>query len=406
VLSYVFGAQGSLMTAKRLLLLAPTLTGYGGTERVVLGLSELLAAPDHKVFLASFDESPVRTAFETTAPIYSLGQMPQLPLPLRPISYAVAARRLKRLKRRLGIDVTISNLWRADLINVLSGGKDRKVAICHQTVVSDPINRLMVSLRPFVAEIYRRFDRVIAVSQPLASELKALYRLSAPKITAIENFFDRPQVSSRLPLDGLQRFIFVGRLAAVKNVEGLLQVWRVFCKDRSRVQLVVIGDGPVREGLLRLAAQLGLSVGRTVNEVNAQVVFMGHQSKPAEYMFGARALLLSSQAEGFGMVVLEALSLGLPVLASDCACGAVRSVLLGHGDFNPNREHAEYGSAGVLLPVPDGARPSTLSVWREALLKASQDEAEWAAWQEGALVRASHFTSDVARVRWSKAICF
>jgi glycosyltransferase involved in cell wall biosynthesis len=390
----------------RILLLVPSLAGFGGTERVVLCLAKLLAAPDRQVFLATFDGQHQQTAFETGFSIYPLGPVPQLPLPLRPLSYALAAQHLRRLKKKLRIDVTISNLWRADLISVLSGGKDHKVALCHHTVVGDPVNRLMVSLRPFVAAVYQRFDRVIAVSQPLAREVKALYRLSARRITHIENFVDKPNAISRLPSDGLQRFVFCGRLAPEKNVEGLLHVWSDFTKHRSDVQLVVVGEGPLRDSLIRLADDLGLRVSRAVNDVQAQVVFTGRVPDSAEYMAGARALLLSSLAEGFGMVVLEALSLGLPVLASDCECGGVRSVLVGEGECNPNLLGAEYAAAGALLPVPDAARSSTLSAWREALLKVSFSDDAWNSWQAGAFARASRFTSEVARKRWLEVVCF
>jgi hypothetical protein len=52
----------------------------------------------------------------------------------------------------------LRNLWGADLISVLSGGNDRKIALCHINVVGNPTNRLMVSFRPLVAAIYRKFD--------------------------------------------------------------------------------------------------------------------------------------------------------------------------------------------------------------------------------------------------------
>jgi hypothetical protein len=59
----------------------------------------------------------------------------------------------------------LRNLWGADLISVLSGGNDRKIALCHINVVGNPTNRLMVSFRPLVAAIYRKFDRVVAVRE-------------------------------------------------------------------------------------------------------------------------------------------------------------------------------------------------------------------------------------------------
>ena len=373
-------------------------------ERVALSLSRLLSAPDREVALATFDGC-ARTALESRVPIHSLGPVPELPLPLRPLSYALAARRLSRLKTKLRIDVTISNLWRADLISVLSGGRDRKIALCHINVLGNPTNRMMLRLRPLVAAVYRRCDRAIAVSQPLAREVEALYRLSSGRTSHIENFVDRPNASSCLPSDGRQRFVFCGRLAPEKNVEGLLHAWSDFVGRRSGAQLVIVGDGPLRGGLMRTAIDLGLRVGQAVSD-QAEVVFTGWASNSADYMVGARALLLSSRAEGLPMVVLEALSLGVPVLASDCECGGVRSLLAGEGACKPNRERPEYVAAGALLPTPDAGTPSTLLAWREALMKASRSDDDWNAWRSGALSRASLFTSDAVRNRWLEAVRF
>ncbi len=391
--------------ARRLLLLIPSLAGFGGTERVVLSLSALLSASDRDVFIATFD--PAAQSRANGARIYSLGPIPRLPLALRPVAYALAANRLRRLKKKLGVDLTISNLWGSDLISVLSGGRDHKIALCHINVVGNTTNRLMVSFRPLVAAIYRKFDRVIAVSEPLARELKALYRLPPRRITHIENFVERQEPTPRLPSDGVRRFVWCGRLVTEKNVEGLLHAWRDFVQqDSNNVQLVVLGDGAMRDALIALAGDLGLRVGRTVEDGEAQVVFAGRVSDPAAYMAGASALVLTSRAEGLPMALLEALSLGVPVLASDCEGGGVRSALVGEGVCDPRRSNAEYGQAGALLPVPDGADPRSLRVWREALREACRDDGPSVRWREGALARASLFTKDAARSRWLEAICF
>lgn len=392
---------------KKILLLIPSMAGVGGTERMVHSLSMLLADTDQQVYQATFDVPAVQRHFECDAAFFTLGPIPRLPLPLRPLAYAQAAWRLNRLKKRLDIDITISNLWGADLISVLSGGRDRKIALCHINVVGNASNRLMVKLRPLVAAVYQRFDRVVAVSETLAQELRALYRLPAQRVGHINNFVDRPEVAvSSLPADGVQRFVWCGRLSLEKNVGGLLCAWADFATGRLGVQLVLLGDGPLRGALLQQAETLGLRVAVDIEDSTAQLVFAGKVLNPASYMLGSRALLLSSHAEGLPMVVLEALSLGVPVLAADCQAGGVRTALLGRGVCDPERASAEFTPAGALLPVPLAAMRATLVTWREALTRISQDSAQRAEWQRGALKRAAHFSSAVARGHWLKAINF
>lgn len=391
---------------QRVLLLIPSMASVGGAERVVHSLSQLLVPPDHEVYQASFDAADAPRHFESSTPIHRLGPVPRLPLPLRPIAYAMAAWRLRRLKRTLGIDVTISNLWGADLISALSGGKDRKVALCHINIVGNASNRLMMKLRPLVGAVYRRFDRVIAVNASLAVELQALYRLGEGQCGYIDNFVDRPAVSSVLPVDEVMRFVWCGRFSPEKNVTGLLHAWAAIAADRMGVQLVLLGDGPQLIEMQALASALGLRMGADLYDRQAQVIFAGRVSEPHSFMLGARALLLSSYAEGLPMVVLEALALGVPVLAADCQAGGVRTALLGQGACEPDRTSVERAPAGLLLPVPRNDSPGSLVLWAEALRCACDEPVMQQKWQQGALVRASLFSSTTARRKWQQVLAF
>jgi glycosyltransferase involved in cell wall biosynthesis len=383
----------------RILLLMASLTGTGGAERMVDALSRLLASAGLEVFEASFDPPGARRRFENSAPFYPLGAGASLPPPLRPLEYLDAARRLRRLKRRLRIDVTISNLWRSDLVSVLSGGFDRKIALCHINIVGNPDNSMMLRLRPLVAAIYRRFNHVVAVSEPLSRELAALYALAPQRVGFIDNFVDTPAVVLQLPDDGVERFVWCGRMSPVKNVVGLLHAWRAFVAGEKDAQLVLIGDGPQRGELERLAADLGLRLA-AIDDKEAQIVFVGMVDQPAGYMAGARALALSSISEGVGLVVLEALSLGLPVLAADCPSGGVRAAVAGPGAFDPDRAEAEPTSSGVLLPVPRADSPRSLELWRAAFAEALHNDKRSEAWRAGALARAEHFSPARAQEKW------
>ena len=362
------------------------------------GLSRLLSSAGVEAFEASFDSPGARRRFENSTPFHPLGPLPRLPLPLRAFEYFVAARRLRALKQRLKIDATISNLWRSDLVSVLSGGFDRKIALCHINIVGNPTNRMMVRLRPLVAAVYRRCDRVVAVNEALSRELAALYALAPDRVAFVDNFVWRPEAKSRPPRDGVKRFVWCGRMSPEKNVAGLLHAWRAFAPAERGAQLVLLGDGPQRPELESLASDLGLSAGE-LDDPEAQVVFTGRVAEPAGYMANARALALSSIDEGLPMVVLEALSLGLPVLATDCPAGGVRAALVGGGTFDPARAEAEPTSSGMLLPVPHADSQNSLALWRKAFADALHDK-RLEAWRDGALERAECFSPSRALERW------
>ncbi|BDV39853.1 glycosyl transferase [Methylocystis bryophila] len=375
----------------------------GGAERMVSSVSQLLASAGLEVHEASFDPPGARRRFETAAAFHPLGPVPRLPLPLRALEYFIAARRLRRLKRRLRIDVTISNLWRADLISAISGGRDRKIALCHINIIGNPSNRQMLRFRPFVALVYRRFDRVLGVNALLAEEVAGLYKLSADRVGFIENFVARPQVASALPRDGVVRFVWCGRMNPEKNAAGLLAAWKEFGAPLRGVQLLLAGDGPLRGELESLARSLGLRSG-PIEDPLTQIVFLGFVSEPARYMAGARALLLSSLHEGLPMVILEALALGTPVLAADCPAGGVRAALLGAGVCDLDRSAIEPALCGALLPAPRADRPQSLALWREALDIALNDPGALERWGRGALERAKRFSSEAACNRWLEEI--
>jgi hypothetical protein len=72
--------------------------------------------------------------------------------------------------------------------------------------------------------------------------------------------------------------------------------------------------------------------------------------------------------------------------------------------YNPNLEIPEYTAAGAALPVPTAASRRSLLAWREALSRAREDDCEWSRWRKGALMRATHFTSEAVRGRWLSVI--
>lgn len=386
------------MTAsrRRILLLVPSMRPAGGTERVVHNLSVLLGAGGHDVAVASFDNPGEPWHFDCRGERHALGSVGRMPLLLRWFEYLRQARKLARLKHAIRPDLTISNLWRADLISLLSGGPDRKIAIAHINVVGNRTNRLMIRMRPLVGAVYRRFAKVVAVSAPLANELRGLYRLNPGQYASIDNFTEAPDATAVLPDDEIARAVWCGRLVPEKNLAGMIEVWSKLCRKLDGMQLVVIGEGPLRGELEGQARDLGLQVGYSAQDTAARIVFTGTVPRPADYMVGSRVLLLSSLAEGMPMILLEALALGLPVIAADCPSGGVRAALSDDG--------AEATGHGALLPIPRPGDPAAQQAWLGWLEQAMTDDAALAGWRNSALARAERFSPMVAIERWQATI--
>lgn len=384
------------LVARRILLLVPSMRLAGGCERVVNNLAKLLAENGYVIALASFDQSVDEWHFKGEGRRFALARSKRLPLALRWIEYWVQARKLTRIKREFRPDVTISNLWRADLISQLSGGPDSKIALAHINVVGNRTNHLMVRMRALVAMLYRRFDRVVAVSQPLAAELAGLYRLGTGRCIAIENFTEVSAAVPCLPDDGIRRAVWCGRLVPEKNLSGLLEIWSVLCARLAQVQLVVIGDGPLRSEMEAKARQLGLRLGSDPTDPELQIAFVGTVQSPADYQVSGRCFLLSSQAEGLPMVLLEALALGVPVIAADCPPGGVRAALSDTG--------AQATGFGALLPIPVPGDDVSQKAWLPWLITAMTDDAQLLLWRKAALVRSERFSAARAATAWQVAI--
>ena len=99
----------------------------------------------------------------------------------------------------------------------------------------------------------------------------------------------------------------VARLDPVKNQPMMLQATRTLIDQGYKVRLLLVGDGPERENLEAITQQLNL---------NNAVFFTGFQSKPADYLSLMDIFLLPSFTEGTSMTLLEAMSLGIPTVAT------------------------------------------------------------------------------------------
>ncbi len=187
---------------------------------------------------------------------------------------------------------------------------------------------LLFRLIPYAIKVYflydlprlKKADAVIAVSRKLKGALIREYFLSPDKITVVYNGIEiekyqvssiRYQARKDLGIEGGDKVIlYLGRLAAEKGLISLLEAVASYQPPATSHQLVIVGDGPQREELVRRATDLGLG---------GRVHFVGRVSyaeTPKYYQMADIFVLPSTAWEGLPMTIIEAMATGLPVVAS------------------------------------------------------------------------------------------
>ncbi|MBZ5877362.1 glycosyltransferase [Chromohalobacter israelensis] len=191
---------------------------------------------------------------------------------------------------------------------------------------------------------YRRADVVIANSIDTKKDLLDNNIINESHVKVIGNpvINDDLNVKSRdvlhhewLSSSDVGVVLHVGRLDVQKNQALLLRAFSLAVKSAPGIKLVILGEGEEKNNLENLASELG---------VKDSVDFVAFQDNPYPYYKAADLFVLSSDWEGFGNVIVEALACGTPVISTDCP-GGPRTILAD-------------GKYGVLVPCGDAERLS------------------------------------------------
>ena len=229
----------------------------------------------------------------------------------------------------------------AVIASKLSGFKG-KVAGNIQTTISEGLKDSNFIKRSMYIWMMRTFykgaDLIVAVSRGVADDVLQLTGLDPEKVTVIYNPVVTPEIFNlaREPLEhpwfndiGVPVILGIGRLTKQKDFHTLV---RAFEKVRKTLacRLVILGEGGDLKSLQDLSEKMG---------VEEDIDFHGFQKNPFSYLSGSSLFVLSSRWEGFGIVLVEALALGIPVVSTDCPNGP--------------REILKDGRYGPLVPVGD-----------------------------------------------------
>jgi glycosyltransferase involved in cell wall biosynthesis len=201
-----------------------------------------------------------------------------------------------------------------------------------------------------VRRAYRAADCVIANSARLALRLHETLGLARERLRVVRNPVDLRAIGGRASerIEGLPARPYVlaaGRLSPQKGHDLLL---RAFADSRHRDShdLVIVGEGPERQALETLAAQLGVA---------GRVRFPGFVANPWAWMARAELFVLPSRWEGFPNALLEAMACGAPAMAADCCFGPGEMIVHGHSGWLVPPENCAVLRDGIdrLLAAPE-----------------------------------------------------
>jgi glycosyltransferase involved in cell wall biosynthesis len=397
---------------KKVMLIIPEMT-VGGAQRSLAKLSVELAS-HADVFLVVFNKTG-EIAYPVGGKIFSLDVFPGGTIMAKGIALRKRVERLRLLKKENNIDVAISFLEGADYVNVLSKGKEKVVLSIRGSKVHDEnMQKYFYWLRSsvLIPWLYKKADLIVAVNKGIASELKRYHKLQEHKIVTIGNFYDSDAIvalskEAREPdIEALynDRKILVtsGRLAAEKGIAGVINMFAELRKARQDVRLVMIGDGPEKESLKKLAGEKGLRVYETNSSIDSpDIVLLGNQKNVFKYLRGATLYLMNSSSEGFPNGLVEAMICRVPVMSSDCPYGPAE-ILAPDQIPGSNQDQAIIAAYGVLLPIISGNQQA--AIWVNTISGILDNRNQLGDLAKAAFNRAHDFGRDTVIKQWVNII--
>ncbi len=285
----------------------------GGAERQVIALATGLAERGHAVSFAG--------SCEALTPEFRRANLPVVDLKIGPppvSKFAIARFMLKKKTMKSDLETMLAGFKKLDVIVMLSLTEKllltdiaAKRGVKVIWIEHDPVGKWLTK-NPWLKLLKKQSQYATTVTVSDLSRVQYLGMDWHPKKTvAITNgiadswFKEKP--NTRTPSDTLH-LGYVGRLAEEKGIDLLLKA----VANADHVTLDIVGDGPEESSLKKRADRLGLG---------HRARFLGRRKDVADFYRQIDALVLPSrEPDPFGMVVAEAMAMGVPCLITD-ACG-------------------------------------------------------------------------------------
>lgn len=191
-----------------------------------------------------------------------------------------------------------------------------------------------------------RLPYKITAASTHTRELLAANHHRTKRVTTVASGINTEVIAKVAPAKSPCDVLYVGRLVKDKNVDVLVRAFAKVAKNNKKARCVIIGHGIEKENIARLISR---------EKINKQISLMDPLVEDTDvyaYMKKAKVFVLPSSREGFGIVALEALACGTPVITSDAPSNAARLLI-------------KDGQTGSVTAITPDALSQTISFWLE-----------------------------------------
>lgn len=286
----------------------------GGVQECVLAMQAELTRRGHKAYIITPQPRDQSVALPNF--VRALGRMADMKSPFHTtaqVSVSVDTKQVDQLLEHEQFDVLHFHEPWVPLLSrqILLRSQAKNIATFHaklpDTVMSRTIERIIT---PYTGSVIKYFDALTAVSIPAATYIRSL---TDAKVHIIPNGIDlakyQPSVVNASKARSKKVILYVGRLEKRKGLSFLLKALAKMQTTKSRIIVNIAGEGPDRQKLEKQAKDLDLSVN-----------FLGRVDEKTKLKLLSQADVFCSPArfgESFGIVLLEAMAAGIPIVAGD-----------------------------------------------------------------------------------------
>lgn len=313
----------------RIVFVIPTL-GSGGAERVVTLLSNNLVSHHDVSILCIEDDKQRHYSVDSKIVIRSANLNTNRNNKIwKFFSFGLSFFKMRNFVysyiKNINVDILISFLPKADF--VVYSLKHRKKIKWISSERNDPWERSYFE-KKILERIYKKVDCLVCQTEIVKQYYKSL---GITNISVIPN----PVITSELSCSRLYKdeygkyFVAIGRLDIQKNYDMMIESFILALnKTNNKYRLLILGDGSLKNHIQELINS---------NHLQDKVFLLGKKENVKDFLLGADCFVMSSNYEGMPNALLEAMSIGLPVICTDVKTGAARDLI--------------DSSNGILVPV-------------------------------------------------------